>query len=77
LNKNKNYIIVRVLEHGDMEDWNLIKKIYTVGGIIDVALKLRYLTPVSLSFISCIADIPKEEFRCYKWQQLLPARWGY
>jgi len=75
LEKNKSYIIDRVLDHGDMDDWNLIKKIYTVDGIIEVALKLRSLSPLNLAFISCIADIPKEEFRCYKWKQLIQRPW--
>jgi len=70
-------IVERVLERGEMRDWELLKKCYTLEGIIEIALKIRYLTPMALEFISSVANIPKEEFRCYKWQQLLPARWGY
>lgn len=64
--KNKRFIIQRVLERGTRNDWILINKKYTLQGIVQEAMQMRYLEPKALSYIAIMGNVPKEEFRCYK-----------
>lgn len=64
--KNKRFIIQRVLERGTHNDWILINKKYTLQGIVQEAMQMRYLEPKALSYIAIMGNVPKEEFRCYK-----------
>lgn len=64
--KNKRFVIQRVLERGTHNDWILINKKYTLQGIVQEAMQMRYLEPKALSYIAIMGNVPKEEFRCYK-----------
>jgi len=64
--KNKRFIIQRVLERGTHNDWMLINKKYTLQGIVQEAMQMRYLEPKALSYVAIMGNVPKEEFRCYK-----------
>lgn len=64
--KNKRFIIQRVLERGTHNDWILINKKHTLQGIVQEAMQMRYLEPKALSYIAIMGNVPKEEFRCYK-----------
>jgi hypothetical protein len=75
--KNKSYVIWQVLEYGKLEDWKLIKEHYGIQGIAKTAMTFRALEPKALNFISFLSGIPKEEFRCYTYQQLLPPHWYF
>ena len=64
--KHEKFFAQRVIEYGKMEDWNLLKVLYGLNNIKDLALQFRTLDAVSLSFLSTIFKIDKKEFRCYK-----------
>ncbi len=64
--KNKRFIIQRVLERGTHNDWILINKKYTLQGIVQEAMQMRYLEPKALSYVAIMGNVPKEEFRFYK-----------
>ncbi len=66
---DKRFIIQRVLERGLRKDWLLINERYTLEGIVEEALQMRSLEPKALSYISCMGDVPKEKFKCYKSKQ--------
>jgi hypothetical protein len=70
-------IIQRVLEYGDINDWNTIRSYYGLDKIVEVCQNLRTLDPVCLSFICCISNTQKEEYRCYHARQSNPAHWSY
>ena len=74
---NKRYVIERVLNRGTMEDLSTAFKTYGKDVIVEVAKGLRTLEPKALSFIACIAGLPREEFRCYKSRQSSQAPWIY
>lgn len=74
--KHKAHLIQKVIEYGKMNDWNLLKKVYGLETIKEISLNLRSLDAVSLSFVSTIFNIKKEEFRCYKHRQLFPTYWN-
>ena len=76
LNKFPAYIIQRVLEYGEMQDWRLINKIYGISKIVEVCKGLRTLDPVCLSFISAISHTKKEDYRCYRTKQSDPTLWN-
>lgn len=59
----------RVLEYGRYDDWKLILSYYGINRISGTAVNLRSLEPRAMSFISAIANIPKEQFRCYTLRQ--------
>ena len=65
LDTNESYVIQRVLEFGQINDWNQLVSRYGLERIVRVAQKLRTLDPKALSFISCISSTPKITFRCF------------
>ena len=77
LDKNKNFIIQRVLEYGFMCDWDLIKRWYGIAEIGEIACQFRSLDPRALSFLVNITNIPIEKFRCYTTKQSTPALWNF
>jgi hypothetical protein len=75
--KNKAFIIKRVLDYGLIKDWQLIYQNLGIDEIANIAIDIKDLDPRSLSFISTISKIPKEKFRCYTFQQSIPKHWNF
>ncbi len=71
------FVIGRVLMYGSVADWQAIKSFYGLERIKDEMLQERYLDKKTLSFLSCIFDIPKQQFRCYTEQQSTPPHWDF
>ena len=69
-------IIERVLERGEWQDWCLIRDYYSLPYIADVCKKLRSLSPEALSFICCVTQTQKEDYRCYHFAQSNPTLWN-
>lgn len=69
-------IIQRVLEYGTLEDWYLIRAYYGLDKIVSVCKTLRTLDPRALSYICCISNTSKEEYRCYHTKQSNPTLWN-
>jgi hypothetical protein len=63
-------IIERVLDYGLKSDWDWIVSVYGTKKIVDTALFSRNLSKTSISFLSRIFNIQKENFACYKNNQL-------
>jgi hypothetical protein len=61
---HRQYIIQRVLERGNLSDWNCIKQHYSIKVIVEEAQRMKSLDPKALAFIACVGDVPKESFRC-------------
>jgi len=76
LDNHKIQMISKVLEYGTWEDWTLLKSYYGRETIKDVALQLRSLDEVTLSFLAAIFDLDKTAFRCYKHKQLVRNYWN-
>ena len=60
-----SYIVNRVLEIGQMDDWKLLLQLYGLERIISIAKDLRTLDSKTVAFLSAISGVPKTEFRCY------------
>ncbi|MCB0597225.1 MAG: hypothetical protein H6557_31205 [Lewinellaceae bacterium] len=76
-NKKARFVICRVLMYGNIADWEAIKDYYGMERIKQEMLQERYLDKKALSFLSCIFDLPKEEFRCYTERQSAPPHWNF
>jgi hypothetical protein len=75
--KNKKWLIQRVLEYGLLNDWLIIYKYYGISKIAKIAMQMKELDDKSLSFISLLSDIPKETFLCYTTKHLSPRHWNF
>ena len=71
------YVIERVVQYGTISDWKAIQSYYGKERIINELIKSRSLDPKSLSFISCIYNIPKERFACFISIQSTQKHWTY
>ncbi len=77
LEANASYVVQRVLEYGQLGDWELLVSFYGLEKIGAVAVSLRTLEPKALAFVSLITSIPKESFRCYTLRQSGTVHWDY
>ena len=77
LEANASYVVNRVLELGQLKDWNLLVSRYGLQKIAQIAQNLRTLEPKALSFISAVSSLPKESFRCFSTRPSTPTHWGY
>jgi hypothetical protein len=75
LDKHVKYIVQRVLGHGMMRDWRLLRQCYSLEKIVDTARNLRSLDPKTLAFIACVGNVPEESFRCYSSTRSSPIHW--
>ena len=69
IDRDRQFIIKRVLEYGKLEDWMLIKEYYSIDVIGQEMQETRSLEPLSLSFVSMVTGLKKESFRCYTMKQ--------
>jgi len=63
--KSSRFVIGRVVQYGTVKDWEKVKDLYGIEKIKSDMLEERDLDQRSLSFLSCILEVPKEEFKCY------------
>ncbi len=77
LGRNRRYVVQRVLERGTVDDMRTAFRIYGLQEVIATAKTLRTLEPKALSFIACVANEPREHFRCYTQKRSLQAPWIY
>lgn len=71
-----SFVVQRVLEYGTLADWRLLRDYYGLDYIVSLCQAMRTLDPVCLSFISTIANTPRETFRCYHTRQSMPTPWN-
>lgn len=69
-------IIQRVLEYGNLKDWQLILSYYGLDRIVSICQSLRTLDKKALSYICCISNTSKEQYRCYNIKQSTPTLWN-
>ena len=74
---HKKLIIQRVLKYGLLNDWNIIFTYYGIAVIANTAKTLKDLDRKSISFISLLSNLPKEEFLCYTIKQSTFKHWNF
>lgn len=72
-----DYIIKRVLEYGQLKDWQAIEDYYGLSQIVERAKRFRELDKKALSYLVAISHTPIEQFRCYTTQQSNLPHWTY
>ena len=77
IEKNKGFIVQRVLEYGLMKDWNLITEWYGISEIGKTATEFRSLDTKALAFLINITGLSLKDFRCYTMKQSIPTHWNY
>lgn len=77
IQKNKKFIVRRVLEYGLLSDWILINQLYGLREISSIAIKIRDLDERTISFISLLSKIPEDQFLCYTTRQSIPRHWNF
>ncbi|MCL2417521.1 MAG: hypothetical protein FWD02_06280 [Bacteroidales bacterium] len=75
IDKYPGYVLQRVLERGQWEDWVQIRAYYPMELIKKEVMQLRTLRPDALAYIALYTDTNKEDYRCYKLTQLNPTPW--
>ena len=75
LMKHKKWLVKRVLDYGLMKDWRLLYELIGFDEITMYATQVRDLSEKSMYFISNIANIPINSFKCYIWKQSSPQHW--
>ena len=75
--KNKKFIIQRVLEYGFMSDWQIIYSYYGIDNIASTAATIKDLDGKSIAFIALLSKTPKEKFLCYTSMQSTPRHWNF
>ena len=66
-NIDRNLILERVFSLGTENDEKEVFTYYGKDTIKNAILNIKYLDKKTLNYLSIIFDIPKEEFRCYKY----------
>ncbi len=75
--KNKKFIIKRVLDYGLINDWQIIYNHYGISKIAKITTTIRDLDKKSILFIATLSKIPKENFLCYTTKQSTPKHWDF
>ena len=75
--KNRRFIIERVLSRGKISDWWALIQLYSLDTIKKEVVQIRYLDKVTLNFCSTFFHIPKTQFRCYNQPQSIQQLWQY
>jgi len=70
------WTIQRVLEYGDISDWQFISSHFGIQRIAEACKTMRTLDPKALSFICLLSNTKKEEYRCYHTRQSMPTLWN-
>lgn len=77
LQKSRRFVIGRVVRYGTVADWIKLKSLYGLDLIKSEMLNERDLDDRSISFLSCVLDVPKDQFKCYNSRQLHPSHSGF
>jgi hypothetical protein len=77
LEKNKIWFIHRILEYGLLKDWHFILKKYGIKEIANIAVNLKDLDKKTVSLISVLSGVPKENFLCYNTEVSNQKHWNF
>jgi hypothetical protein len=75
--KHRRWVVQRVLEYGRLEDWRVIRELYTLDGVVEAAQQARTLDPKARAFLCLISGKPKDSFRCFTTRSCTRLHWAY
>jgi hypothetical protein len=74
---HRAFLVERIMSHGLLSDWLLLKAHYSHEVLRATVLQLRYMDKYSLHFCMAYFNEPIQHFRCYNYAQSNPAHWNY
>lgn len=75
--KNARFIVERVLQMGNVEDFRQIKRYYGKKKLQELIKNIRYLDRKPMYFASVYFDIPLNDMRCFIIKQSNTIHWDY
>lgn len=75
--QHAGFVLERVMMYGTLEDWKILKLLYSKKELRNMAVTLRTLDDFSISFLSLVLGVDKNQFRCYTQKQSHPSFWNY
>jgi hypothetical protein len=75
--KHSRFVIGRVVMRGNLRDWKNLMDFYGIDRIKSEVVNIRYLDKKTLSYLSSVFNIKKEQFRCYNTEPSIKALWNY
>ena len=73
---SKKIIVERVITRGNLDEFIQLNKFYSKNELKETIIKIGYLDPRTLNFVSGFFDLPVSNFLCYKKKLLNPAYWN-
>ena len=73
---NRTFIIERVINLGNLSEWNEIVNYYSLEIIKEEVLKAGDLYPKTISFIESYLDIPQTKLSCFIRKQVSQPHWN-
>jgi len=77
LEKNRAWMVRRVLEKGFLADWQLLQKRYSKDELRDAVSSLRSLEKKATSFACVVLDLDPTQLRCFINRQSHATPWNY
>jgi hypothetical protein len=77
IQKNRNFIISRIFDRGDLNDLKAILNIYDIEIIKNEIIKAGFLDKKTINWVSNFLKIPKTKFLCYKKMQSSQVHWSF
>ena len=74
--KDKTFIIDKVINYGGLADFKALIEFYGTTKIKQEIVKAPYFSKEVLSFICFYFNLKKEDFICYNRRQLMPQHWN-
>jgi hypothetical protein len=74
--QNRLLMIERVCSRGLEKDWREMIRYYGWETVKKEVVRIGWLDGKTLSFLSCIFDIPRERFKCYKNRRFQKSYWA-
>lgn len=74
--KNKEQLIYKVVEYGQLSDWNNVLRLYGEEEVKKAVMNMRSLDKSTLSFLSLFFNIEESKFRCYSPKQSVKNFWN-
>lgn len=74
---HRRYIISRILSRGTIIDFRALLAFYDVEVIKEEIKKTRSIDNKTANFAAIYFSIPKQEMRCYTWEQSRKRHWDY
>lgn len=59
------FIIARVLEVGNINDWKTLVAYYGIERIAKECMTLRHMSSQDLAFVATMSGTKREDYRCY------------